>query len=80
LQYYVRLQTVCNQDQNNVWCLFSLSSIIAAKTNIDQYYLKNSLMKMRRKEINYNKKVGGLQSKRAYNELKKVLFKTSKFC
>jgi hypothetical protein len=41
-------------------CLFSLSSILAAKTNIDQYCLKNCLMKMRRRELNYNKTVGGV--------------------
>jgi hypothetical protein len=31
--------------------------MLAAKTNIDQHCLKNCLMKMRRKELNYNKKV-----------------------
>jgi hypothetical protein len=36
-------------------------------------------MKMRRKEINYNKKVGGLRSKRAYNELKKFLSRCPNF-
>ena len=37
--------------------VFILSVILAAKTNIDQHCLKNCLMKMRRKELNYNKKV-----------------------
>jgi hypothetical protein len=38
--------------------IFILSVMLAAKTNIDQHYLKkNCLMKMRRKELNYNKKV-----------------------
>jgi hypothetical protein len=37
--------------------VFILSVMLAAKTNIDQHCLKNCLMKMRRKELNYNKKV-----------------------
>jgi hypothetical protein len=37
--------------------VFILSVMLAAKTNIDQHRLKNCLMKMRRKELNYNKKV-----------------------
>ena len=38
--------------------VFILSVVmLAAKTNIDQHCLKNCLMKMRRKELNYNKKV-----------------------
>lgn len=31
--------------------------MLAARTNIDQHSLKNCLMKMRRKGLNYNKKV-----------------------
>ena len=54
--------------------VFILSVMLAAKTNIDQHCLKNCLMKMRRKELNYNKEVGGVfNSIRAYNELKRVL-------
>jgi hypothetical protein len=62
--------------------IFFLSSILAAKTDIDQYCLKNCTMKMRRKELNYNKKVGGVIGSRelAYNELKTVLIKMSKSC
>jgi hypothetical protein len=37
--------------------VFILSVMLAAKTNIDQHCLKNCLMKMSRKELNYNKKV-----------------------
>jgi hypothetical protein len=37
--------------------VFILSVMLAAKTNIDQHCLKNCLMKIRRKELNYNKKV-----------------------
>jgi predicted transcriptional regulator len=37
--------------------VFILSVMLAAKTNIGQHCLKNCLMKMRRKELNYNKKV-----------------------
>jgi hypothetical protein len=37
--------------------VFILSVMFAAKTNIDQHCLKDCLMKMRRKELNYNKKV-----------------------
>ena len=38
--------------------VFILSVMLAAKTNIDQHCLKkNCLMKMRRKEFYYNKKV-----------------------
>jgi hypothetical protein len=35
----------------------SPSLMLPAKTNIDQHCLKNCLMKIRRKELNYNKKV-----------------------
>ena len=44
--------------------VFILSVMLAAKTNIDQHCLKNCLMKMRRKELNYNKKVGGVFNSR----------------
>lgn len=37
--------------------VYSLSFMLAARTNIDQHSLKNCLMKMRRKGLNYNKKV-----------------------
>jgi hypothetical protein len=37
--------------------VYFLSLMLAAKMNIDQHCLKNCLMKMRRKELNYNKKV-----------------------
>jgi hypothetical protein len=42
---------------NIMYDVIILSVMLAAKTNIDQHCLKNCLMKMRRKELNYNKKV-----------------------
>jgi YjeF-related protein N-terminus len=59
--------------------IFSLSSIIAAKTNIDQYYLKNSLMKMRRNELNYNKKVGVFGPRELTMNWKKFLSRRPNF-